>query len=105
MRATRTTMMALIRIFRYNHLCISVCRGVAQSGSARGLGPRGRRFKPCLPDQKERLDIYFQAALFVLFFFHSPPQSQSRAGMASKSDQLERSGIVAGLTSIASRLF
>jgi broad specificity phosphatase PhoE len=23
---------------------------VAQSGSARGLGPRGRRFKSCLPD-------------------------------------------------------
>ena len=24
---------------------------MAQSGSARGLGPRGRRFKSCLPDQ------------------------------------------------------
>ena len=25
-------------------------RGVAQSGSASGLGPEGRRFKSCLPD-------------------------------------------------------
>ena len=28
-------------------------RGVAQSGSAPGWGPGGRRFKSCLPDQKE----------------------------------------------------
>ncbi len=27
------------------------CRGVAQFGSASGLGPEGRRFKSCLPDQ------------------------------------------------------
>ncbi len=26
-------------------------RGVAQSGSASGLGPEGRRFESCLPDQ------------------------------------------------------
>lgn len=28
-------------------------RGVAQTGSALGLGPRGRRFKSALPDQKK----------------------------------------------------
>ena len=28
-----------------------VCRGVAQSGSASGLGPEGRRFESYLPDQ------------------------------------------------------
>ncbi len=27
-------------------------REVAQAGSALGLGPRGRRFESCLPDQK-----------------------------------------------------
>jgi hypothetical protein len=27
-------------------------RGVAQSGSAPGWGPGGRRFKSCLPDSK-----------------------------------------------------
>ena len=26
------------------------CRGVAQSGSASGLGPEGRKFESCLPD-------------------------------------------------------
>ncbi len=28
------------------------CRGVAQSGSASGLGPEGRKFESCRPDQK-----------------------------------------------------
>ena len=27
-------------------------REVAQAGSALGLGPRGRRFESCLPDEK-----------------------------------------------------
>ena len=26
-------------------------RGIAQSGSASGLGPEGRKFKSCCPDQ------------------------------------------------------
>ena len=30
-------------------------RGVAQSGSAPGLGPGGRRFESCRPDTKEAL--------------------------------------------------
>ena len=29
---------------------IKEIRGVAQSGSASGLGPEGRRFKSCRPD-------------------------------------------------------
>ena len=29
----------------------SISRGVAQPGSASGLGPEGRRFKSCRPDQ------------------------------------------------------
>ena len=29
----------------------STNRGVAQPGSASGLGPEGRRFKSCRPDQ------------------------------------------------------
>ena len=33
------------------------CRGVAQFGSALGLGPRGRRFESCHPDHKETLWI------------------------------------------------
>ena len=28
-------------------------REVAQAGSALGLGPRGRRFESCLPDEDE----------------------------------------------------
>lgn len=30
-------------------------RGVAQSGSAPGLGPGGRRFESCRPDKDEAL--------------------------------------------------
>ena len=30
-------------------------RGVAQSGSAPGLGPGGRRFESCRPDKQKRL--------------------------------------------------
>jgi hypothetical protein len=29
----------------------TIIRGVAQPGSASGLGPEGRRFKSCRPDQ------------------------------------------------------
>ena len=29
---------------------IAPCRGVAQPGSASGLGPEGRKFESCLPD-------------------------------------------------------
>ena len=31
-------------------------RGVAQPGSASGLGPEGRRFKSCRPDHYEKSD-------------------------------------------------
>ena len=33
-------------------------RGVAQFGRARGLGPRGRRFKSCRPDLLEMFHVY-----------------------------------------------
>lgn len=33
-------------------LSAAVRRGVAQSGSASGLGPEGRRFESCLPDHR-----------------------------------------------------
>src|SRR4051794_26581985 len=36
-------------------LPLSAPRGVAQSGSAPGWGPGGRRFKSCLPDYKKSL--------------------------------------------------
>ena len=32
-------------------------REVAQSGSVPGLGPGGRRFESCLPDQKENISL------------------------------------------------
>ncbi len=32
----------------------NICRGVAQSGSALGSGPRGRRFKSCRPDDANK---------------------------------------------------
>lgn len=30
---------------------MSIVSGSSSGGRARGLGPRGRRFEPCLPDQ------------------------------------------------------
>ena len=39
----------LIKTLIYN--IKSNIRGVAQPGSASGLGPEGRRFKSCRPDQ------------------------------------------------------
>ncbi|MEY4954149.1 MAG: hypothetical protein RI981_234, partial [Bacteroidota bacterium] len=44
-------------------------RGVAQAGSAPGLGPGGRRFESCLPDhfQKPQRDL----GLFLLVGFSS----------------------------------
>ena len=36
-----------------------VFRGVAQFGSASGLGPEGRRFKSCHPDQSGELSEWF----------------------------------------------
>lgn len=44
--------LVLAQSFRYNQ---RLSRGVAQFGSARGLGPRGRRFKSCLPDHDKAL--------------------------------------------------
>ena len=37
-------------------------RGVAQPGSASGLGPEGRRFKSCRPDH---LDIMKKAKIYI----------------------------------------
>ncbi len=42
-------------------------RGVAQSGSASGLGPEGRRFKSCLPDQFFQLATASRRAVPILF--------------------------------------
>ena len=39
----------------YNYFIKSHNRGVAQPGSASGLGPEGRRFKSCRPDQNSLL--------------------------------------------------
>ena len=36
-------------------------RGVAQSGSAPGLGPGGRRFESCRPDKQKRLFLFRRA--------------------------------------------
>ena len=41
-------------------------RGVAQSGSAPGLGPGGRRFESCRPDLKEK--CFDEAFLFFYAF-------------------------------------
>ena len=40
------------------HLCV---RGVAQSGSAPGSGPGGRRFESCRPDHS----IYSNLGMFI----------------------------------------
>ena len=44
-------------------------RGVAQPGSAPGLGPGGRRFESCRPDEKKhersRKEYFFAAFLYL----------------------------------------
>jgi hypothetical protein len=46
----------------FEDVCSSKCRGIAQSGSASGLGPEGREFESLCPDHFKyltppRLDI------------------------------------------------
>ncbi len=41
-------------------------RGVAQSGSAPGLGPGGRRFESCRPDKQKRLFLFRRAFLRIV---------------------------------------
>ena len=43
-------------------LYFPVGRGVAQPGSAPGLGPGGRRFESCLPDHRSRVATYGKRA-------------------------------------------
>ena len=42
-------------------------RGVAQSGSAPGLGPGGRRFESCRPDIEERFSNKTENLFFLLY--------------------------------------
>ena len=42
-------------------------RGVAQSGSAPGLGPGGRRFESCRPDIEERFSNKTENLFFVIY--------------------------------------
>ena len=46
---------------------VNVKRGVAQSGSAPGLGPGGRRFESCRPDRVETLNNESLHFFYVLF--------------------------------------
>ncbi len=45
-------------------------RGVAQSGSASGLGPEGRRFESCLPDHLKSLrnEAFFFAQFNLVIY-------------------------------------
>ena len=49
---------------------VTVNREVAQAGSAPGLGPGGRRFESCLPDQSKQslFDYVKKAFLFAKAF-------------------------------------
>ena len=46
----------------FEDICSSGCRGIAQSGSASGLGPEGREFESLYPDQfiKSSLPRYLE---------------------------------------------
>ena len=39
----------------FGDVCSSICRGIAQSGSASGLGPEGREFESLCPDHFKKL--------------------------------------------------
>ena len=46
-----------VPIILYTFALAKEKRGVAQSGSAPGLGPGGRRFESCRPDKKDALEV------------------------------------------------
>ena len=48
----RTLLVAKLTLLGYNSALVAhAFRGLAQLASARGLGPRGRRFESFIPDQ------------------------------------------------------
>ena len=55
-------------------------RGVAQSGSASGLGPEGRRFKSCRPDH--RIKVMKKAKIF------KPTKTAMQSGKGSSKNWL-----------------
>ncbi len=54
-------------------LLLMLQRGVAQSGSAPGLGPGGRRFESCRPDKYANAMCCFQHVAFFLVSSGSLP--------------------------------
>ena len=77
-------------------------RGVAQSGSASGLGPEGRRFKSCRPDHEnmKKAKIYIPAKTamqsgrgkvkdWVLEFETKDPSVNPLMGWETSTDTLE----------------
>ena len=87
-----------VRENRYNEM---VRRGVAQFGSALGLGPRGRRFESCRPDHhrkpvntpftgffhalKKTFDpLNYPLQILITHFYHTPapaPCGQKKNGL------------------------
>jgi hypothetical protein len=49
-------------------VCIKIDRGIAQSGSASGLGPEGREFKSLCPDHKylKANHLYYSIPIGIL---------------------------------------
>ena len=56
-------------------------RGVAQSGSAPGLGPGGRRFESCRPDKKRRMLIRASSFLYTFIKFQPMAPFPKRANV------------------------
>ena len=59
----------------------SCIRGVAQSGSAPGLGPGGRRFESCRPDKKRRMLIRASSFLYTFIKFQPMAPFPKRANV------------------------
>ena len=64
-------------------------RGVAQSGSAPGLGPGGRRFESCRPDKKRRMLIRASSFLYTFIKFQpiSFSKTSKRPPLLSQNEQ------------------
>ena len=63
----------------------SLERGVAQPGSASGLGPEGRRFESCHPDQENRRERTKSSRLFFVSGRGGRVRTEPRSGDAAKA--------------------
>ena len=79
-------------------MAVKKYRGVAQAGSAPGLGPGGRRFESCLPDQKAShlRGFFYEYPILQFFRFRSTPIPQNKPSLKIKKNKSLRNATLNG---------